>query len=442
MVQKINLPTYEQVANIEKTSGAVMGSDGNKYLTNFDEQYKTMKLIDTGNGDVFRRSFMEKISPDIDPNLISMSFIYVNDNVRFTFGTTVVTGTSRMWYAFVDANTFEVLGGKIVTEGVGITVPDASNMSRINIVGKHLWATVTSPMITFAIIDMETYSFVKFLKLETSVTSISHFCVSPKGFVATILNESYPQVRLWKYPMDVNGVPTIDVMGQNSVNIHALQVNAGSAWWFSAASIILHDDIIYVSGTPSGTMAIDTKLQFNMTTNVFTVLATFQSPSAPNPVPPVSSWRIAKLTNGTRILIKYHLNPSNGSYRSIINLDTFTSINSANIGKYQPSLLQDGDKIYLGGDSGGAALFIGNAYYIPYHSFEIDMTTGNPKLPEYVYIMATFPPSQTAHPIPAAYPSSAGIANKKGVFLSPSSGSRFRDTKRTYNIINYSKEVD
>lgn len=436
----INLPTYEQVAGIEKTSGAVMGADGGRYLANFDDSILTSKLVRNDNMEKFHSSFNSVLQPEsvgLDITKINVYFIYLNEKFRLSYGTVSKNGVGKLWYAITNADTFEVVAGQIIdTDSDHISVYDFSTTKDIAITSRYIWIRVAKAAgMAVALIDINTFEFKKFFTFSTTIyTAVLGLAVTEDGSLAMINNVSTNNVLVvvWKLTLDVNKLPT---GGTNTIYNMSLP-----AIW-QGNSIFSDGEFIYTGTTPSGTQYKCHKIKFDRITNQFTEVATFTNSNAPNPVPNEVFQYITTLNDGTKVLIRYYgTNATNGSYLTVTKLDTFTNLFATQIGGFGTSPIFDAEGVVFKGGNGDNAALIGNAYYMPISEMTLNRETGT-FANKFHYILSNMPTSVGGNPTPKVNPIGTGIKNKNGVYVSQSNSARFQSMERVYNLINYSKEV-
>lgn len=439
----VNLPTYEQVAKIEATSGVVMGADGNKYLARFDEHYETFEVnMDNNiNNQIFLESFKSKIVPSNQDWLIEgMSFpmLFLKDNLRLTYGVKSDGGTTKLWFAIVDANTFEVLGGKFVTEEpLGIVIYNTSAMVDYCVDNNNnLWIRlVRGSNMAVALIDLETYEFKKYhtLKNNGTFSNVVGVGVTDDGCFG-IATSTPPMLYVYSLNLDANGIPTGDGASEA-----AQSLTAGGTQGQTAAGLVCDGEFFYTITTPSGTQAKRSKYKFNKYGNTFTEVSSFITSGVPNPIVACSIYFFDTLEDGRRILVTIHGNGQNGlSCIFVTLLDTFTNRYSASLNTVTGSPLFHNGKIYYAGTDGTTAIRIGLSEYIPMIESYINKSTGNAN-GRLIYMLANPASSSSSVPTPSMTPNVTGIVNDNGIFLS-NGNKRFRDVRRVFNLINYIKE--
>lgn len=432
----------EAVTHVESASGAVMDTNGQKYTANFDTSYETYGYEDNDNWATFVRTFSEKVAyvdPTWNVSGETFNFLYLKDNLRLTFGFRNYNGINnfKLWYAVVNADTFEVISGNfLIDKGTVATGTSTTTMNEYCTNNKHLFIRVTKDAKhQLAVINLNTFEFIKYVRLFDSLyTGHQGLRVNNAGVVALSLNTANsPGVMFGKLPMDANGVPT----DSSVISAHGwAKVNE-----FNIAGLYNDDEFFYVVTTPSGTQARQYKIRFNTSNNIPEDIANFTQTNAPNPVPPTAVHFTKTLPNGQTVLVRLHAtSASNGSAMDVINLTTFTNVQMASFQNFNTAPLFDGEKVYYGSTSGSQQLNLGFAWYLAVLELFVNPLALTGTLGSKMYYVEGNPPNgggTTAGVV--ANINASGIANENGIFIT-ARNKRLQSLKRVYNLINYSKE--
>lgn len=432
----------EAVTYVESASGVVMDTNGQKYTANFDTSYETYGYEDNSNWATFERTFTEKVAyvdPTWNVSGETFNFLYLKDNLRLTFGFRNYDGTNnfKLWYAVVNADTFEVINGKfLIDKGTVATGTSTTTMNEYCMNNKHLFIRVNKDAKhQLAVINLDTFEFIRYARLfDAFYTGHQSIRVNNAGVVCLSLSTSNsPGVVFGKLPMDSNGVPT-----DSSVITAYTWVKSGD---FNMAGLFNDDEFFYVATTPSGTQCRQIKLKFNTATNSVEEIASFIQTSAPNPMPPTAIHFIKTLNNGHRVLVRFHGTVNtNGSAQSVIDLTTFTNVQMGVFHDFNVAPLFDGEKVYFGSTSASRQLNLGFAWYLAVTELFVNPLASNGSLASKTYYVEGNTPNAggTAAGVVATV-NASGIANKDGIFITARS-KKLQGLKRVYNMFNYSKE--
>ena len=329
------------------------------------------------------------------------------------------------------------MGGGITDDPNGFVVGNSDSMTEYTVFKNHVWIRMQRASQTVvAIINIETYQFVKFFVISNSYVgsvcgTLSITDDGCLGYVDAVNNVLYVVVlTLDAQWLPIGGIPTT----------HSISLGYGGNTGQRGASLYTDGEFFYTSTTPSGTQCRNAKRKLDRVARTFTELVAYTSSGAPNPVPYATAQRIVTLGNGIKALLRYHTtNATNGSYYELINLGNFTQISNGMFNNANQSPLFDGLGVYYG-EGNSPYLPIGSSYYVPYYKLVLNEETGGFSSTT-KYSLANPPSTKDGLPSLKVRFNGAGIANKNGMYITKNSSNRFLKMERVYNLLNYSKEV-
>ncbi|MGF9979360.1 hypothetical protein [Viridibacillus arvi] len=446
----INLPTYEQVDEIgdkvKATSGVVMGEDGSRYVAQFDDVYETYNPI--GIDDVRTKRFYEGADrllvsskiPSFNIRSYPLFFIYLSPKLRILYSTAQTTsGVTVLWYLIVDADTFEVLGGRIVDDPSFTTsIYDNSRPTNVamnsNFIAIYTYNTANGQCI--AVIDTKTFSWQGYHRLRTDtqqVPIVGNLSITEDGVVGLLRWQSLPTLFAHPLKLNASGLPDGSIPAQYSTRIDAFVGGEDSLG-------LVTDGVDFFTTHKMNEQNVmeHAKWTFNRQTGVFNKVWRYGQVLSVSPLPTSSHQYVTKLNDGRKVIVKYFGTSTNG-YACTLFADTGVGIWSAGITMNSIPLV--GDKSLY---TNGVATVIHGTQYYRWSRSIFNMELGRLDFSS-IYVLAkqssvTGATDGTDRASLDAY----GIVNKDGIFARSSDGIAigWRKLRRSYNLINHVKVDD
>ncbi|MEX3621857.1 hypothetical protein [Viridibacillus arvi] len=449
----INLPTYEQVDEIgtkvedisnkvKETSGVTMGSDGSRYVAFFDdvnECYNAMDLDEVRSKRFYEGADKFLVSskvPDFNIRNYSPSFVYLSPKLRIVYGTVNTSvGVNVLFYLIVDADTFEVLGGKIVD--------DVTYSSTIYMAHQPIHTAMNSKFIAILIyngingqcigvIDRKTYSWQGYQRLrnDTLDTSIvGNLSITEDGVVAYLRAAALP--TLFLYPLKLNaitGLPDGSIPEQYTTRIDAMTTGETSH------ACMTDGTDFYVTHRLQEGLFHHAKWTFNRGTKAFTKVWSFNQGVTMSPLPTATHQYVATLNNGKKVIVKYFGTAGNG-YMCTMTTDG-GAIYSNNVVMNTTPLIGD-RQLYTDEQTA----MIHGTQYRRWTLYELNMGTGGIIVTNF-FVLAVQSNHATINIGSSRVLLNANsLVNKDGIF-GRDGISGWRPLQRSYNLLNHVKVDD
>ena len=432
----VNLPTYEQVEDLKMTSGPIMGSDGRRYLANFDNGYNTVNFIeDLTNSEKFKASFDAIVATpsgeEWSADNVTVNFLPLKDNLALSFGVKTVGGENKIWYCITNMDTFEVIAGRWLKDEPGtVTYQNNAQMVDYCYDSKYVYIRVLMGVgsnMGLLLLDVNTFQFVKYLQLKNNgnTGNVGQLSVTNDGCIAVLTTQCF--LYVYRLAYDGSGVPV-------SANEFMTNLQFGGTQNQQGLSLYTDGEFFYSSIIPSGTQIRNVKTKFNKPSSIFTEIAAFNLSGVPNPVPPQCFQCIKTLSDGRKLLVRFHgTSAPNVGYLTSIYLDTWVYKNSGQVsGTIATNAPTLGFETFAL-SNGNEIMKLGNANYSKLYILKIEdngtLTFEN---------MWAQSPSENSTDVRGNV---QGFVTKNEVFITKSPTKRLLPSIPVYNIINYTREV-
>ncbi|MGF9978670.1 hypothetical protein [Viridibacillus arvi] len=455
----INLPTYEQVDDIalkvKATSGVVMGEDGSRYVGHFDDVYETYnaQTKDLTNMETFYRTFKEKVDHggiSFDVRSYGTNFLYLNERLRLIYGSYTVPQSSRssVWYAVVDANTFEVLGGSLMSkESVAMDVYNARSDTYIAATSKYIAIKVKQGNTAhLLIIDINTFKFIRYQPLPNPPSSVTlensnKMSILESGVVGfMLLTQPNPYFYWYVLNLGPDGIPNGTMPTEKALNLG----NGSDPTKQLPCSLYTDGEFFYATIHQSGTVIRYFKLWHETVTNTVGVVAWKDLNTGYSYYPSGLYQNIKTLASGKRIFSLFcYTNDAKTFFKVSVDLDSNTQRDKMGLPNLNISLsspMANGANIYWGSVANTAAIDIRGAKYLPF--YEHTLTEDGFGDTKEKWMLAGNPATPTGDVRILAHFINNGIVNNSGPYPYSNGAKMLFPIKRSYNLINHVKVDD